>query len=53
MPAVLEVTGLTKRYRDVTALEDARLTIEAGEIFALLGPNGAGKTTLMAACAGW
>ena len=52
MPAVLEVQGLTKRYRDITALSDATLSIEAGEIFALLGPNGAGKTTLIGCVCG-
>ncbi len=52
MPAVLEVAGLTKRYRDLTALSDASLSIEAGEIFALLGPNGAGKTTLIGCICG-
>src|SRR4051812_38999407 len=50
--AVLEIAGLTKRYRDVTALEDATLSIQAGEIFALLGPNGAGKTTLIGCVCG-
>jgi ABC-2 type transport system ATP-binding protein len=52
MAAVLEVTGLTKRYGKLTALEDATLSIEAGEIFALLGPNGAGKTTLIGCVCG-
>src|SRR5258706_11819826 len=52
MPAVLDIERLTKRYRDVTALEDATLSIEAGEIFALLGPNGAGKTTLIGCVCG-
>jgi ABC-2 type transport system ATP-binding protein len=50
--AVLEVEGLTKRYRAVTALENATLRIDAGEIFALLGPNGAGKTTLIGCVCG-
>jgi ABC-2 type transport system ATP-binding protein len=44
MPAI-EVTGLVKRYGDVTAVDGIDLTVEAGEVFALLGPNGAGKTT--------
>jgi ABC-2 type transport system ATP-binding protein len=52
VPAVLEVEGLTKRYRDVTALDHATLSIESGEIFALLGPNGAGKTTLIGCVCG-
>jgi ABC-2 type transport system ATP-binding protein len=50
--AVLEVEGLTKRYRAVTALDNATLRIDAGEIFALLGPNGAGKTTLIGCVCG-
>lgn len=36
---------LTKRYKDVVAVDDLSLTIEQGEIFSLLGVNGAGKTT--------
>jgi ABC-2 type transport system ATP-binding protein len=36
---------LTKRYGDVTAIEDLDLKVYAGEIFGFLGPNGAGKTT--------
>jgi ABC-2 type transport system ATP-binding protein len=41
----LRVTGLTKRYAGVTALEDVSFAVERGEIVGLLGPNGAGKTT--------
>jgi ABC-2 type transport system ATP-binding protein len=44
---VLELTGLSKRYGEVTALDDLRITIPSGEVFGLLGPNGAGKTTAM------
>jgi ABC-2 type transport system ATP-binding protein len=36
---------LTKRYADITAIEDLDLKVYAGEIFGFLGPNGAGKTT--------
>ena len=43
-PAV-RVRGLTKSYKDVTAVAGIDLTIGRGEVFALLGPNGAGKTT--------
>lgn len=43
----IEVAGLTKRYGEVTAIDDLTLTVEAGELFGLLGPNGAGKTTLV------
>ncbi len=41
----IEVKALTKRYRDVVAVDDLSLSIEEGELFALLGVNGAGKTT--------
>ncbi len=42
---VIETEGLTKRYGDVTAVDDLRLRIQEGEIYGLLGPNGSGKTT--------
>ncbi len=52
MPPDVEVEGLKKEYKNVTALAGVTLTIERGEIFALLGPNGAGKTTLIGCVAG-
>jgi ABC-2 type transport system ATP-binding protein len=50
--AVLELSGVSKRYGTFQALREVDLTIGAGEIFALLGPNGAGKTTLIGAVCG-
>jgi lipooligosaccharide transport system ATP-binding protein len=44
--AVVELTGVTKRFGDLTAVNGVSLTIPAGICYALLGPNGAGKTTL-------
>ena len=41
----IETHGLTKRYKDLTAVDGLELTVRAGELFALLGVNGAGKTT--------
>ena len=38
-------TGLTKRYKNLTAVDGLDLTVYKGELFALLGVNGAGKTT--------
>ncbi len=45
MSAVIETNNLTKRYRDLVAVNDLNLRVEQGEIFGFLGPNGAGKTT--------
>jgi len=44
---MIKVEGLTKRYDDVTAIEDLSFQVEKGEIVGFLGPNGAGKTTTM------
>jgi len=44
---VLETSGLSKRYRGVSALRDCNLAIPAGHVVALVGPNGAGKSTLL------
>lgn len=41
----IKITGLTKKYKDVTAVDNLTLTVKEGELFALLGVNGAGKTT--------
>ncbi|NHN46627.1 ABC transporter ATP-binding protein [Halostella sp. JP-L12] len=41
----IRTENLTKRYGDVTALDDVSLSVRAGEVFGFLGPNGAGKTT--------
>lgn len=41
----IEIRNLTKRYKDLTAVDELNLDVEEGELFALLGVNGAGKTT--------
>jgi len=44
----LEITGLTKRFRDgQLAVDDLSLRVDGGQILGLLGPNGAGKTTTL------
>ncbi len=42
---MIEITNLTKKFGDFTAVDHIDLKIETGEFFGLLGPNGAGKTT--------
>jgi len=51
LPAI-EISALTKRYGNVTALDGVDLTVTPGECFGLLGPNGAGKTTIISIVAG-
>jgi branched-chain amino acid transport system ATP-binding protein len=45
--ALLEVTGLNKRFGGLTAVRDVGFSIGAGEILGLIGPNGSGKSTVM------
>ena len=47
MPAdpAIALDRVTKRYGEVTALDDLSLSVERGEMFGLIGPDGAGKTT--------
>lgn len=41
----VKTIGLTKKYKDITAVDGIDLTVRKGELFSLLGVNGAGKTT--------
>ena len=44
---MIQVSGLSKKFKDVLAVDDVSFTVRAGEVFGLLGPNGAGKTTTL------
>lgn len=43
----MNAVDLTKRYGNLTAVDDLSLAVHAGEIYGVLGPNGAGKTTFL------
>ena len=49
---MIEVTGLTKRYGEFTAVRDLSFVVRPGEVMGLVGPNGAGKTTTLRCAAG-
>ena len=50
--ALLQVRDLSVRYGETIALENANLSLHAGEFVAVIGPNGAGKSTLLKAALG-
>jgi ABC-2 type transport system ATP-binding protein len=43
--SMIEVRNLTKKFGEITAVDDLTFSVAEGEVFGLLGPNGAGKTT--------
>lgn len=43
--SVIQVSRLSKQYKEITAVADISFQVHRGEVFGLLGPNGAGKTT--------
>jgi spermidine/putrescine transport system ATP-binding protein len=47
------VDGVTKRFDDVTAVDDVSFTIPGGQFFSMLGPSGCGKTTTLRMIAGF
>lgn len=44
---IVKIEGLTKKFKDVIAVDNVSLAIEEGDIYGLLGPNGAGKSTII------
>jgi ABC-2 type transport system ATP-binding protein len=46
-PGRIVLSGLTKRFGDLTAVDDLSFTVEPGRVTGFLGPNGAGKTTTL------
>ena len=50
---LLDVSGVSRSFGDVRALDDVSIQIRENEFFALLGPSGCGKTTLLRVIAGF
>lgn len=50
---MIEIKNLTKRYGQITAVNNLNFTVEKGEILGFLGPNGAGKSTTMKIITGY
>ncbi|ERG96191.1 ABC transporter ATP-binding protein [Haloquadratum walsbyi] len=50
---VVELSGLTKQYGDVTAVHDLSFSVRRGEFFSILGPSGCGKSTTLRTIAGF
>jgi spermidine/putrescine transport system ATP-binding protein len=51
--SLLSVRGLTKRFGDLTAVDDAAFEVEDGEFVSILGPSGSGKSTILRMVAGF
>jgi ABC-type multidrug transport system ATPase subunit len=51
-PIVLSITGLVKRFGEITAVDGVALDVRAGSFYGIVGPNGAGKTTTLSMVTG-
>ncbi|MGI9528263.1 MAG: ATP-binding cassette domain-containing protein, partial [Acidimicrobiia bacterium] len=52
METLVSTDAVSKRYKDVTALDRVDLVVPRGSVYGLVGPNGAGKTTMLGILAG-
>ena len=47
---VIQTDGLTKRFGEMTVVDDPSMEVRRGHVYGQLGPNGSGKTTTIGCC---
>ena len=52
MTEIIRIENLSKKFGDVTVLENVNLDIERGKIYGIMGRNGSGKSTIMSIASG-
>lgn len=52
MDEILRINGVTKKYNQLTAVNNFSLTVKRGDVYGILGPNGSGKTTILSIVTG-
>lgn len=52
MTEILKINNISKKYKNILALQDLSLSVKQGEVYGILGPNGSGKTTTLSIISG-
>ena len=52
MNEIIKISNLSKRYKNIIAIQNLSLSVKKGQVYGILGPNGSGKTTTLSILAG-